>query len=241
MQIVFLAAGKGSRIYKKIKINKSLIKVKRKTIIRRLIENVPNQKKNKINIVLGFNANLIIKNTKKFNVNYIFNKDYAKTEMLYSMYLALKKFNDDFIFSYTDIIYSSSIIKKILKYKSKNICIPININWKKIWNIRKKNIFEDAETLKFKQKNLIEIGKKIKNINEVQGQFMGIFFIPKNKRKLIIDIIENNNFKKRQITYFMNYLLKKKIKINILKYSGHWYEIDDYNDLKEYNKLLINE
>ena len=68
-----------------------------------------------------------------------------------------------------------------------------------------------------------------------------IFFIPRNKRKLIIDIIENNNLKKRQITYFMNYLLKKKINIKILKYTGHWYEIDDYDDLKEYNKLLINE
>ena len=44
MQIILLAAGKGSRIYKKIKINKSLIKLKKKTIIRRLIENIPNQK-----------------------------------------------------------------------------------------------------------------------------------------------------------------------------------------------------
>ena len=157
------------------------------------------------------------------------------------MYLALKKFDDDFIFSYTDIIYSSSIIKKILKDKPRNICLPININWKKAWDIRKKNILEDAESLKFKGKHLIEIGNRIKDIKAVQGQFMGIFFIPRNKRKLIIDIIENNNLKKRQITYFMNYLLKKKINIKILKYTGHWYEIDDYDDLKEYNKLLINE
>jgi choline kinase len=241
MQIILLAAGRGSRIYKKIKINKSLIKVKKKTIINRLIENIPNQKKNRITIVLGFNANLIKKKTKKFNVDYILNRDYQKTEMLQSMYLALKKFNDDFIFSYTDIIYSSSIIKKILKNKPKNICLPININWKKVWNIRKKNIFEDAESLKFKGSKLTEIGNKIKNIKAVQGQFMGIFFIPKNKRKLIIDVIENNNLKKKQITYFMNYLLKKKININIIKYTGHWYEIDDYDDLKEYNKIINND
>ena len=241
MQIVFLAAGKGSRIYNKIKINKSLIKIKKKTIIRRLIENVPNQKRNKINLVLGFNANLIIKNTNKLNVNYILNKDYEKTEMLHSMYIALKKFDDDFIFSYTDIIYNSSIIKKILKLKLKNICIPVNTNWKKVWDIRKKDIFEDAETLRFKGKNLIEIGNRITDIKEVQGQFMGIFYIPKSKRQLIINIIENNNFKKKQITYFMNFLLMKKIKIDVIKYSGHWYEFDDFNDLKEYDKLISNE
>ena len=70
---------------------------------------------------------------------------------------------------------------------------------------------------------------------------MGIFYIPKSKRQLIINIIENNNFKKKQITYFMNFLLMKKIKIDVIKYSGHWYEFDDFNDLKEYDKLISNE
>ena len=42
---------------------------------------------------------------------------------------------------------------------------------------------------------------------------MGIFYIPKSKRQLIINIIENNNFKKKQITYFMNFLLMKKLRL----------------------------
>ena len=241
MKIVFLAAGKGTRIYSKIKINKSLIKIKKKTIISRLIENIPNRNINKIIIVLGFNYKKIIKEIKKYNVSYIINKDYKKTEMLHSMYLALKKYDDDMIFSYTDIIYNKSIIKKILKNKPKNICLPIYTDWQKIWNIRKKEILEDAETLRTKGNRLIEIGEKIKKIKDVQGQFMGIFFIPKNKRKLIMNIIENNSLKKKQITFFMNYLLKKKIIINTVKYMEDWYEFDDYQDLLEYNKFIIND
>ena len=241
MKIVFLAAGKGSRIYSKIKINKSLIKIKKKTIISRLIENIPNRNINKIIIVLGFNYKKIIKEIKKYNVSYIINKEYEKTEMLHSMYLALKKYDDDMIFSYTDIIYNKFIIKKILKNKPKNICLPIYTDWQKIWNIRKKEILEDAETLRTKGNRLIEIGEKIKKIKDVQGQFMGIFFIPKNKRKLIMNIIENNSLKKKQITFFMNYLLKKKIIINTVKYMEDWYEFDDYQDLLEYNKFIIND
>ena len=241
MKIVFLAAGRGSRIYSKIKINKSLIKIKKKTIISRLIENIPSRNINKIIIVLGFNYKKIIKEIKKYNVSYIINKDYEKTEMLHSMYLALKKYNDDIIFSYTDIIYNKSIIKKILKQKPKNICLPIYTDWQKIWNIRKKEILKDAETLRVKGNRLIEIGEKIKKIKDVHGQFMGIFFIPKSKRKLIMNIIENNNLKKKQITFFMNYLLKKKIIINTLKYKENWYEFDDYEDLLEYNKLNTND
>jgi choline kinase len=100
---------------------------------------------------------------------------------------------------------------------------------------------EDAETLRTKGNRLIEIGEKIKKIKDVQGQFMGIFFIPKNKRKLIMNIIENNSLKKKQITFFMNYLLKKKIIINTVKYMEDWYEFDDYQDLLEYNKFIIND
>lgn len=38
----------------------------------------------------------------------------------------------------------------------------------------------------------------------------------------------------------MNYLLKKKIIINIFKYKKDWYEFDDYIDLLEYNKMRKN-
>ena len=41
MHFVFLAAGKGSRIFKKINTNKCLIKIFGKSIIERLIRNIP--------------------------------------------------------------------------------------------------------------------------------------------------------------------------------------------------------
>ena len=235
MQIVFLAAGKGSRIFNKIKINKCLIKIKNKTLLSKLIETSPNNGVNK-SIVTGFNSKLIIKKTKKYEINYIHNKYYKTTEMLFSMYLALKKYNDDFIFSYTDIIYDSQIIKKIIKTKPKNITLPINLNWRQACNMRKKDIYEDAESLKLNKNRIVEIGKKIKNIKDVDGQFMGIFFIPKNKRIDLIKLLEKKNLKKKQITYFINFLIKKKFTVNAIKYYGHWYEIDDFIDLKEYKK-----
>ena len=41
-----------------------------------------------------------------FKVNYIENNKYDSTDMLYSLYLGLKKLNDDVIISYSDIIFS---------------------------------------------------------------------------------------------------------------------------------------
>ena len=238
MNIVFLAAGKSSRIFKVLKKPKCLLNIKNKTIIQKLIDNFKNCNVKKINIVVGFKANLIkdhLKNHKK--INYIFNKDYSKKEMLYSMVLALKKINDDIIFSYTDIIYKPSIAKSLSK-KRKNIFLPVLCNWKKIWKIRKKNIFVDAEEIKINKKlELLSIGSKIQSLKHVKYQYMGLLFIPKSKRKKIIEIYDNTPGKeKMHLTKFLNIILKKSEKIQCIKYKNHWYEFDDINDYYNYIK-----
>ena len=62
--------------------------------------------------------------------------------MLYSLYLGLKEINDDILVSYSDIIFSKNIFFQVNKIKkNKEIIIPVNTKWKKIWQIRNKNIF----------------------------------------------------------------------------------------------------
>jgi choline kinase len=238
MKIVFLAAGTGSRIYDNIKSPKCLIKINKRTLIEKLILNVQKKYRKNIYVVTGFQSKKVIKKTRKYSVKYIHNYKYKQTEMLYSMYLALKKLNDDIIFSYTDIIYEKKIITNLHNNKYKEITVPINLNWKKIWRIRKKKILEDAETLKTNNGYIYEIGKKINKIKDVNGQYMGIFFIPKKMRKKILKIIEINKMIKNQITFFLNFLIQRKIKIKSLKYYGLWYEFDDYMDLKQFKKKI---
>ena len=209
MHYVFLAAGKGKRIYKNIKTNKCLIKINKKTIIENLIENIPKSKRNKITIVTGFNSNKIIQKTKKYRVNYIYNPKFQTTEMVETLKLALKNINEDILFSYSDIFYGKELISKILNKNNNNILVPINMNWRQIWKIRNKPIFNDAESLIIRKNKILEIGNKIKNIENVQGQFMGLLFIPKLLREDILKILNNNKFQKFQTTKLINYLIKK--------------------------------
>ena len=234
MNFVFLAAGKGTRIFKKIKTNKCLIKLNKKTIIEKLIENIPKKYNKKITIVTGFNHSKIIKATKKYGINYLQNKDYKNTEMLHSLSLALREINDDIFFSYSDIIYDKTIIKDIIQKKIKNICVPINMKWKKVWEHRGTDIKSDAETLDFKNNKLLDIGKKIRDIKRVKGQFMGLFYVPQKKRNIILDLLNKKSFKKKHLTFFINYLVNKKINISIIKYNQKWYEFDNYSDLINY-------
>ena len=236
MHFVFLAAGKGSRIFKKINTNKCLIKVFGKSIIERLINNVPLKNRKNITIVTGFNRKAILNETKKFHVNYIHNSKYNKTEMVETLRLALEKINDDIVFSYTDILYGEKIIQKILRKKINNITIPVNTNWKKIWRIRKKPIYKDAESLIINRNLIKEIGEKINKITYVDGQFMGLIIIPKLLRKKILNILDQKKYKKYQTTKFINSLIKLDFKIKVIKSNQHWYEFDDWEDYKNYLK-----
>ena len=212
MNIVFLAAGKSSRIYKEVGKPKCPLKINNKSIISSLLKNLKGLNLKKINIVVGFKSYLIKEELKKNKkINYIYNKHYNSREMLYSLILALKKIDDDIIFSYTDIIYDRSIIKKLISKKN-NIYLPILKNWKKVWIKRKKEIKSDAEDLQIdKNSNLKTIGKKITDISKVKYQFMGLVMINKENKKNIIKLFNSiKNNKKIHLTEFLNLIVKKK-------------------------------
>jgi len=157
--------------------------------------------------------------------------------MFYSIICGLKKTNADTLVSYSDIYYNYKLLNIIIKKKSKNILLPVNLSWKKIWKIRGKNIYDDAETLKYNNNlELIEIGKKFKKKEEPKSQFMGLIFIPQKKISQIIKYYNKNKLQKMQTTDVLNLLLRKKEKVNVLPTKSFWYEFDDYEDLHNYNK-----
>ena len=237
MELVILAAGKGSRIFKSIQRNKCLIKINNKTLIEKIIIDAKSLNKfNKIHVIVGYKKNNIINKLKYLNVNFINNKDYNKKEMLHTLKLGLQNCKEDTVISYSDIIYPKKVFKDIIKIKNKNYLLPILKNWKNVWNQRKKAFIDDCETLDF-DKNFIlkDIGEKLDHNNKPKGQFMGIFFIPKNKIKKTLNLINKNN-NKMHTTGFIHHLIKQKEKIRCIVRNYKWYEFDDIDDLKSYKK-----
>ena len=239
MELVILAAGKGSRIFKSINRNKCLIKIYNQTLIEKIVNDANSLKIfEKINIVIGYRKNKIMKKLKNYKINFIFNKDYNKKEMLHSLKLGIKNSKKDTLVTYSDIIFSKNVFEDINKMHKTKYILPVLKNWKKIWKVRKKKIIEDCESLNFDRNfYLTDIGKKIINENMPKGQFMGIFFIPKNEIKKTINYIDQNkNNKKMHTTSFIDYLVTKKQKIKCIVKNYNWYEFDDIEDLKNFKK-----
>ena len=116
-KLLVLAAGRGSRLKNKTsKIPKYLTKINGKRILnwQFKIFNELNIDQKDILIISGYKSNKI--NFK----NKIINKNWRKSNMLYSLLLAskiLKKNNC--IVTYGDIIYKKKVLKKLIKSKKK--------------------------------------------------------------------------------------------------------------------------
>ncbi len=235
MEIIYLAAGRGSRLKKQTaQIPKCLVKVNGKPIIE--YNNIFLNKFNKINIVVGYKKNKIIKKYKNRKINFVENKNYLNSNMVESAFLVKPKLNN-IVICYGDIIFDNKIFD-LLK-KEKNNIILAKQNWLKIWKMRmsKSNILNDAESfLKNKNNYLVSIGEKIKKFPRYQ--YMGLI---KLKKK---DFVKLKKFyqkldKKIDFTSFINLSLKEKIikyKVKITK--KFWIEIDSKKDLKLAEKLV---
>ena len=102
---------------------KSLLKINTKhSILKNIYLNfIKEGVKNKdIIFATGYKPELIKKEIGS-KVNFIHNKKYASTNMVYTLMNAVKKIDDDIIITYSDIVYDINNIKKIINTKSKFI------------------------------------------------------------------------------------------------------------------------
>lgn len=240
MEIVILAAGKGSRFGKGSIQNKCFIKINKQTLIEKILHDTKKLNIYKIRMIIGHNSLNVKKKLAKYKLHFLYNKFFKVKDMMYSLKLAFNNQKEDMIILYSDIYFSDKILKKLIAKLNKsefknNICLPIKSNWKSVWKKRNKEIIDDCESLIYKKNDLKNIGSKIKNIKDVMGQYMGIIYFPLMKKKKILNIIKKIDINKMHITEFLNLLIKKSIPIKIVKTNDFWYEFDDLADLKNFH------
>ena len=231
MKAIIIAAGSGKRIpeFSKL-IPKSLIKINKKSILKRQIDFMTKAKISNIAVIKGFKSDKI--NFKK--IKYFYNKNYKNNEQLESLFSAKAWFTDDLLITFSDIIYEDSIIKKIIKSRH-SFTIAIQKNWKKKYKKRFDHPTNQADKVFIKNNKIVDIGKKL-SIDKANGEFLGIFKIDKNMCNKFINyykiLKKNKKTNKMQIHHFFNHLIKKNINIKPTYFHGKYMEIDTLNDYK---------
>ena len=236
MNLLILAAGRSSRLYNKLKINKCLLNINDEdSLLSKIVKDAKKLNFKKVYIVTGFKKHNIEKIYRKDTfVKFIYNPLFNKTDMVYSIFLGLNIIKDDTIITYSDILYDNRLLKKLM-IKEKFIKIPVKKNWEQIWKIRKKLHKNDAENLVIKKKFLVVIVNKILKNKKTKYQFMGLIYFPKKYIKKSYKLYIKIKNKKIQTTNFLNYLITNKIKIKTIITNNFWYEFDDFEDILNFN------
>lgn len=247
-KVLILAAGQGTRLRPLTdEIPKCMVAIGGKTIMERQLENfrIYDPSLSNIAIVGGYKIEKLPKLKNVFE-----NTRYLNTNMVSSLFSATQFFDDkmNLIISYGDIVYDESALRSLVCSDTSN---DINLvsyqNWFDLWKLRMEDPLDDVETFTVEDGIVKELGKKTNNIDEVQGQFTGLFMISKQKISDMVKFYEmldrggcydGQNFDNMYMTTFIQLLINHGWKVGCVPIMNGWVEIDSVNDLQAYEGSL---
>ena len=237
MQAIMLAAGKGSRLGKYTKNNtKCMLNVHGKTLLERAVDSLLEADIRDFIIVLGYkgeNVKEYIEEKeldKKINITYINNDVYDTTNNIYSLYLAKDYLiKDDTILLESDLIYDTSIVKKLVDSKYESAAVVAKYEeWMDgtVVTLNDDNTISSFVEKKDFDYNDVNKYYKTVNIYKFSKEFSKRFYLP--FLESYIKAYGNNDYYELVLKVISGL---KEAELHGLQLSGEdWYEIDDCQD-----------
>ncbi len=219
---VILAAGIGSRLKEIIDDKpKGFLQFGDKPIIEESITKLIRNGFTKIVIVTGYHSKYYenLKNKYPFVVT-IKNEDYANTGSMYSLFVANKHVDCDFVLLESDLIYEQNTLQVIQNSPFKN-CILLSGNTNS----------GDEVYVGIRRNQIVNLSKNIEEIKELGGELVGISKISYDLYQKMVDHSEKQ-FSKNQQYQYEDCLTElsdiKEINYELINDLA-WKEIDDEN------------
>lgn len=241
MKAVILAAGQGTRLKKYTEnLPKGMLKFMGKTILERQMEIYRQCGIEDIIVVKGFAANTI----KYPNVKYYVNQDYDKTNMVESLMVARKEFNDEMIVSYSDILFEERLLKGMME-SAENFTVAVDDNWKIYWEKRYGRIDFDTESLSIDGKgNIVELGLENPKLEDIDARYIGLLKFSQNGLKHMEEIWDEaclnygdkpwqqsgKTVRKAYMTDLLNAVIQSGRSVKAKNFKNGWMEFDTNED-----------
>ncbi len=240
MRAIILAAGRGSRLgHLGADRPKCLVEFAGKTLIERQIAALRRGGVDEIAVVLGYRAEMI----DLPGLSYFLNQRWAQTNMVMSLTAATAWLRSGpAIVSYGDIFYRSELVRGLAAAPGQ-LVISYDRDWRRLWTRRFVDPLADAETFRINADGqLLEIGGRTTRIEEIQGQYMGLFkFTPPawSVVEALLAALDAPIRDKLDVTGLLRRLLAgNELSIGTFGTDGQWGEIDNAQDVALYEDMV---
>ncbi|MFX1363507.1 MAG: NTP transferase domain-containing protein [Promethearchaeota archaeon] len=249
MKVIIIAAGPSTRLRPLTEYKpKCLLEIEEKSILERIIE---------IFKYFGLDNFVIIRGYQKEkidlpNISYYDNDDYYNNNILESLFYAEEAMKDGFIFTYSDILYSKNVVKKLLD-SPHDFSFIVDTDWRKRYEGRTKHPTDEAELV------IVEDGKikhlsKFYNPDIAYGEFIGLGKFTKKAAEILSRNYNRAKYnktckfegrfhdattmQKAYLTDMLEELIFRGYSMHSVDIQGEWVEMDTEEDY-EYAKELI--
>src|SRR3989344_7190683 len=238
MKAIILAAGSGTRLGKYTKdIPKCMLNFAGKTLIQCQFDVLLSVGIKDIVIVRGYHGEKVLV---KGEARYIWNKDYADTNMVESMMRVIENEADGpCLVCYGDIIYEKRILDIILKNNSDIGCV-VDDDWRDYWKLRFGDQQKDIESLVIgADGNITELGEMDAPLEKALVRYVGLIKFSKEGVKVVKDTYSSNKhfFKKAYMTDLLQIIISHGYKVFPIVISRGWLEFDTENDYEKMSLL----
>ena len=243
---IIIAAGLGSRLNKYTEsLPKCMLKFGKNTLLEMQLNTFRECGISDISVIRGYKKEKI----NYEGLNYFENTDFKNNNILNSLFYADEKISGNVIVSYSDILFDSYVVKRLLESHA-DISIVVDIDWRGYYVDRQDHPIDEAEKVIFDANNkVIKIGKVITSKNDVYGEFIGMMKLSSrgadiiklhfNRAKKIFwdqPFQRSKTFQKAYITDLIQDMVDLGVNVHCVIIEKGWKEIDTVED---YEKALV--
>ncbi len=245
MRALILAAGMGRRLGRGVP--KALTQVGSRTILEHQIDAFRARGVDDIGIVTGYKEDLF----KDFGLITFHNPEYEHSNMLRSLSYAFDWMTQSTIVSYSDIVFSSSIIKQLKEHQSP-ITISVDPHWLPRYTGRDQHPMTQAELVEVQDSGLVTSFGKRSWVErpEAFAEFIGILKVNQagaNLLKLAYSQLSQEagestaqaeKWDNAYLTELLQHVVDTDGEVHASAVNGRWIEIDTPQDLEYADNCL---
>ena len=237
MKAILLAAGRGSRLGSLTDGKpKALVELNTVPLVQRAIGTLRAGGVTQVGIVAGYKSGMLSPYADRLFIN----PAWDRTGIFQSLSCASDWLEaEPCLVSYGDIFYSSQLVSDLIN-SSEELDLGYDTNAVALWQQRFENPLDDMERFAIAGGKILVIGGKAMTIEEIQGQYMGLFKLTPVSWRRLVEVRDRLPEARREnvdMTSLFSLLIQAGTRVSGTPTSEPWGEIDCPSDVHLYEDL----